>query len=83
MNNVSQIIAHVSLQIIIICNPSKCIIILNKVDLLSSSASIEDISILAPTRSDNDDGTPVNIVSAKNGTGISELLNSIQTILED
>ncbi len=62
---------------------SKSIIILNKADLLSSSASIEDISILAPTRIDNDDGTPVNIVSAKNGTGISELLNSIQIILED
>ena len=30
MNNVSQIMAHVSLQIIIICNPSICIIILNK-----------------------------------------------------
>ena len=64
-------------------NQSKSIIILNKADLLSSSASIEDISILAPTRIDNDDGTPVNIVSAKNGTGISELLNSIQIILED
>tara|TARA_A100001037_G_scaffold138869_2_gene125740 strand:+ start:6332 stop:7420 length:1089 start_codon:yes stop_codon:yes gene_type:complete len=62
---------------------SKSIIILNKADLLSSSASIEDISILAPTRIDNDYGTPVNIVSAKNGTGISELLNSIQIILED
>ena len=64
-------------------NQSKSIIILNKADLLSSSASIEDISTLAPKRIHNDDGTPVNIVSAKNGTGISELLNSIQTILED
>jgi GTP-binding protein HflX len=64
-------------------NQSKSIIILNKADLLSSSASIEDISTLAPKRIHNDDDTPVNIVSAKNGTGISELLNSIQTILED
>ena len=64
-------------------NQTKSLLILNKADLLSSSANLEDISILAPKRIHNDNGTPVSIVSAKNGTGISELLHSIQSILED
>tara|TARA_B100001013_G_scaffold341531_1_gene266153 strand:+ start:1233 stop:2435 length:1203 start_codon:yes stop_codon:yes gene_type:complete len=64
-------------------NQTKSLLILNKADLLSSSASLEDISILAPKRIHNDNGTPVSIVSAKNGTGISELLHSIQSVLED
>ena len=64
-------------------NQTKSLLILNKADLLSSSANLEDISILAPKRIHNDNGTPVSIVSAKNGTGISELLHSIQSVLED